>query len=252
MALVLSGSLVIASGGTQQPQVSSFGALKQCVARTFNAENQPKMLELAGHGIQRAVNWTNLKGKWRFGSKQASDASLVAGTATVALQSDFFAVQEVQLINSDGDVASTLEYVPWGQFNVLEQKQSADGKPLYWTSRNSFDDNTIEVYPAPDAGAAADYDVRVTYYERITIPTADSDIIDAPRELELVLCTYAEGYVAFVRDRTNVAAWASRKREAEKLLGEFRHSTEEEPTAGLQWRVHWVDEAIDTQDDPLR
>ena len=251
MALVLSGSLVI-SGSGGQPQVDTFGALKTCVAKTLNAENQTKILDLAGDGIKRAILWTNLTGKFRFGSKQAADANLVAGTATVSLAADFFAVQEVQLIDTNGNVDSTLEYVPWGQFNVLEQKQDATGKPLYWTSRNTFDDSTITVYPTPDTSAATDYDVRVTYYERIQRPGADSDIIDAPQELGLVLCTYAESYVLFVRDRTNVAAWASKKREAERLLSQFVHSTEEEPTAGLQWRVHWANEGYDTRNDPLR
>jgi hypothetical protein len=250
MSLVLSGSLVIASSGTQQPQVDTFGDLKSCVAKTLNSENQPKILSLAGDGINRAILWTNLNHKFRFGSKQSSDTALVDGTQAVSLASDFWAIQEVQLIDTDSKVAATLEYLPWGQFNVLEQTQTATGQPVYWTSRNTFDDNQILLYPVPDATAAADYTVRVTYYERIQRPTSDSDIIDAPQELGLVLCTYAEGYVLFVRDRTNVAAWASKKREAKELLTTFMHSTEEEPTAGLQWRLHWVDEPV-TRYDPL-
>lgn len=251
MALVLSGSLVI-SGSGAQPHVDTFGNLKTCVANALNAANQPKVLERAGDCIRRAVLWTNLQGKFRFGSKQASDANLVAATATVSLASDFWAIQEVQLIDTDGNVDSTLEYIPWGQFNVLEQKQDIAGKPLYWTSRNTFDDAVITVYPTPDASAAADYDVRVTYYERIQRPSADTDIIDAPEELGLVLCTYAEYLLLFERDRTNVAAWASKKREAERLLSQFVHSTEEEPTATLQWHLHWANDGYDTRNDPLR
>lgn len=250
MALVLSGSLVISGSGTQQPQVDTFGALKSCVARTLNGENQPKILELAGEGIKRAVTWVNLNGRFRFGSKQASDTSLVAGTGSYSLAADFFAIHDVQLVNADGDVHSSLEYADWGQFNRLEHTQTATGLPKYWTARNSFDDGTIQVYPTPDAGAA-DYDLRITYYERIQRPSADTDIIDAPQELGIVLCTYAESYVLFVRDRTNVASWASKKREAEELRRLFVNSTEEEPSANMRWRMDW-DTNEGTGIDPLR
>lgn len=237
MALTITGGLVVS--GVGQPHVEAFGDLKKCVARTFQGESQPQILELAGYGIRRAIDWVNMSVKLRCGSKQASDANLVAGTAGVTLGSDFFAVQEVQLIDSDGNVHSTLNYLPWGQFNEMEQRQNAEGKPLYWTSRNTFDDGEILLYPVPDSGAATDYDVRVTYYERVNMPSADGDIVDAPRELGLVLCTYAESYVAYARNREDAAAWGSKKREAEKLLARFVNSTEEEPTATLQWRMAW-------------
>lgn len=249
MALVLSGSLVISGSGTQQPQVDTFGQLKECVAKTLNGANQPKILELAGTGIQRAVVWLNLNNRFRFGSKQATDTSLVAGTGSYSLAADFFAVQDVQLIDADGNVAAQLEYVDWGQFNRLEPAQAATGQPAYWTSRNAFDDNAIQVYPVPDS---ADHDLRVTYYERIQRPTADSDIIDAPQELGIVLCTYAESYVLFVRDRANVAAWASKKREAEELRRLLINSTEEEPSTNMQWRMGWDYGGRVNEPDPLR
>jgi hypothetical protein len=248
---VLSGSLVITSSG-EQPHVDTFGKLKACAAKVLNGQNQPAILELAGEMIREGILWTNLNYKFRFGSKQAADAALVDGTSTVSLAADFWAIQEVQLINADGDVAATLEYVPWGQFNVAEQAQNVTGKPLYWTSRNTFDDGEIQVYPTPDAGAAADYTVRVTYYERIQRPVNDSDIVDAPEELGLVLCRYAQARLLFVKDRTNVAAWASQKREAEALLNKFMQSTEEEPTAAFQWRLHWVGDGYGDRNDPLR
>jgi len=237
MALVISGPLVIASS-SQQPQVETFGNLKECVARTFNAENQPKRLEDAGKMVQRAVDWVNLSYRLNCGSKQTSDTAIVAGTNTIALASDFWAVQQVQLIDSAGKPARTLRYIPFEQLNSVEPDQDDTGAPLWWTNRNSFDDNTIEVYPVPDAGAASNYTTRLTYFERLNKPSADSDIIDAPREMGLVLCTYAEHLMGQKIDRQNVAFWASKKREAEKLLGLFINA-EQDQNENMQFRVDW-------------
>lgn len=191
----------------------------------------------------------------RFGSKQASDATITASDGTYALAADFFAVHEVQLINSSSEVDSTLEFIPWGQFNVLEQKQDADGKPHYWTARNSFDDETITIYPTPDADAASDFTLRITYYERVQAPTADTDIVDAPKELGEVLCTYGEWYLLNLRQRNDPRAVERKYAEYRDKLKEFIQSVEREPTAGYQWRIHAIydNDPYDYDDfDPLR
>lgn len=232
---MLSGSLVVQSS-TQQPQTDSFGTLKECVAKIVNGEDQQRILSLAGTGIKRGIDDINMRHVFDFGSKQASDATLTSGTSSYAVASDFFAIHEVQLINSDSEVYRTLEYIPWGQFNVLEQNQDETGTPQYWTARNTFDDETIEVYPIPDDGAASDYTLRITYYERVERPSADTDIINAPRELSDVLCTYGEYYVLLVRERES-GVWAHKLREYREKLNNFRRSRDRQPTAGLQWRI---------------
>lgn len=236
MALVVSGSIVI-SAASGQPATDSFGTMKSCAAQVLNGENQQKILELAGKGILRGIDDINMRHVFRFGSKQATDVNLSSGVAEYDLLTDFFAVHEVQLIDAGGDPARTLQYIPWGQFNDLVHVQDGDGKPKYWTSRNTFDDGVISVYPVPGDKDAADYDLRVTYYERVERPSADSDIIAAPRELSDVLCTYAEYYILFVRDRANATAWGFKQREYERKLNMFMQMTEREPTEKLQWRV---------------
>ena len=250
MSLVLTSGLVI-DAGTQQPQVEPFGELKRCVARTFQGENQPGILELSGAGINKAIDWVNLHHRFRFGRKQAADVALVAGTQSVALAADFFAVDTVQLVR-DGEPARVLEYVDWTQFNQLEPAQTMDGAPQYWTAYNAFDNNEILLYPTPDASAASEYTLRLTYYERIQRPGADEDIVDAPRELGYVLCTYAEYFVAYARDRENVAAWGSKKREAERALARFVNSVDEQPGATERVRLQWDVDPVTGTFDPLR
>lgn len=248
---VPTGIIVVTASGSGQPSTSTFGELKTCAAKILGGESQSKILELAGDGILRGIDDLNMKHLFRFGSKQAADTALVSGTATVSLASDFFAVQEVQLINSSSVVHSTLEYIPWGQFNTLEQKQSRTGTPVYWTSRNTFDDGTIQLYPTPDTSAASDYTVRVTYYERVERPSLDGDVIAAPRELSEVLCTYAEYHLLMLRARNNPYAIEAKRSEYERKRMQFVESTEREPTATLQWVMGYADGGAGSQYDPL-
>ena len=250
MALTISGPLVIASS-TGQPTVRPFGELKECVASVVNGQNQPAIKELAGKWIIKGIDDINMRHLFRFGSKASADVPLVSGQRAYSLASDFFAVREVQLIESS-EVARTLEYIPWGQFNQVEERQDRDGAPAWWTSKNSFDDGTIEVYPVPDDSAAAKYSLRITYFERIQAPSADSDVIDAPRELGDVLCTYGEYGVLFTRDRTNPAGWGHKWRQYKDKLNAFMRSTEREPTEVPQFRVMWVDSDPNNEIAPLR
>src|SRR6056297_4364518 len=98
MSLVLTSGLVI-DAGTQQPQVEPFGELKRCVARTFQGENQPGILELSGAGINKAIDWVNLHHRFRFGRKQAADVALVAGTQSVRSEEHTSELQSLRRIS---------------------------------------------------------------------------------------------------------------------------------------------------------
>lgn len=231
------GTLIVSGGSGVSSQTDSFGALKACAARDFGAEGQSYYLTLAGHGILKGIDATNMKRLFRFGSEQQAAAALTADDATYAIPSNTFAIQEVQLINSDGKVARTLEYVPWGQFNSLEQTQTATGTPEFWTARNSFDDGVVNVYPVPDAQAAATYTIQITVYVRVSRPTLDSDVIAAPRELSDVLCAYAVYDMHLARSKDNPYIIERSKRRYDELLADFVLATEREPTETLQWTL---------------
>jgi hypothetical protein len=253
MALVVNGPFVVqASSTAQQPQVDTFGTLKACAASVVNGELQPAILAIAGRAIKECLDDVNIRHLFRFGSKQQAAATLVAATKTYSVPSDFFATQEVQLLDSDGEVYRTLEYIPWGQFNPLAQSQTDTGIPEYWTNRNSFDDENIQVYPTPDASSASDYTLRITYYSRIEQISNDTDIIDAPRELGLVLCTYAEYQILFIREGDNVAKWSHKERLYRDRLKMFMHSTEREPTETLQFRIMTHESPNAGEYDPLK
>ena len=251
MTLYNTGTLVVTSGTVGGTQTDAFGVLKACAAKVLGGENQPFYLNLAGEGILKGIDVVNMRNLFRFGSEQGSDADLVDGTSSYAIPAGTFAVQDVQLIDVQGKVSRTLEYVPWGQFNNVEGKQSAEGAPEFWTARNSFDDQAIEVYPVPETRAAADFDIRITYYERIARPTLDSDVIDAPRELGECLCTYAEYYLLRLRNKDNPTIYLERKKAFDEQLAQFVESTEREPSENLQWVMGPLSHHAHHRFDPL-
>ena len=250
MTLYNTGTLVVSGGSGSAGQTDSFGELKSCAAAEFGAEGQQYYLNLAGKGILKGIDVVNMRNLFRFGSEQQAAANLVAATDEYSIPNDTFAVHEVQLIGTDSKVHRTLEYVPWGQFNSLEGKQTATGTPEFWTARNSFDDLKVQLYPVPDAAAATNYDVQVTVFTRIARPTLDSDGIVAPRELGEVLCSYAVYYMHRVRNKDKPFLIAEAKKRFDDQLNQFVESTEREPTENLQWVLAPVQNYPDRY-DPL-
>lgn len=240
MALATIGSLVVQvdTSSTSQPQVDTFAELKKCAADHVGGRNKSAVLEAAGRGIIEAIHRFNARNLCRFGSETQADANLVDGTNTVTLPNNFFAIRQVQLIDSEG-VARRLDYIPWEQWNKQESRQNKEGTPRWWTSRNTFDDGNIILYPTPNAEAAADYDVRVTIFERIERPSSDSDIIDAPVELGPALCWYAGWKLLAIKkgagDRDTLLA----RQEWEQWFKDFLKSTNQEPDATEGWYMEW-------------
>lgn len=243
------GTLVVESGTQTGLSTDTFAKMKQCAARVVGGENQTYFLDLAGAGILKGIDVVNMKHAFRFGSQQGSSTALVAGTKTYAVPSDTFAVHAPQLIDSAGDVYRTLEYIPWGQFNKLEQEQDRDGTPEWYTARNGFTDQVITVYPTPDSGSTV-YSIQITSFERISRPVLDADVIAAPRELSEVLCTYAEYYILRTRNQDNPSIWLERKRAFDERLADFVNSTEREPIETLQWTLAPLDQ-FPREYDPL-
>ena len=232
MSLYNTGTFVVQAGTTGKTTTDSFGAMKACVAKVLGGEGQPFYLDMAGDGILKGIDVVNMKRLFRFGSKQGSATTLIVDTDTYSIPSGTFAIQEVQLIDAAGKVTQTLEYVPWGQFNTLVEDQDQTGAPEFWTARNSYDTQKVQIYPIPDD---ATNDIKITYYQRISRPSVDSDVIDAPRELSEVLCTYGEYYMLRLRNKDNPVIYMDAKRRFDEQLADYVNQTEREPTETLQW-----------------
>ena len=231
--------------GTSQPQVDSYGSLATCAAGIIDA-NQPAIVATARRGILRGIDDINMRGLFNFARKAASDTNLVDGQSTYSLPSDFFAADVLQLINTDGDVEHKLEHREWQRFNADYEKQDDTGRPKIWTSRSSFVDGNIIVYPEPDSSAATNWDLRLIYYRRIERPSGDEDIIVAPRELSHVLCLYGEYFVLERHDRNNEQKIQRKLAEYRGALGAFKGVDNREPDGRAQFRIAPDNEAVDT------
>lgn len=235
------------SDASQQPQVESFGALKNCVAIFVDGVNSPKVMEQAGKAIVDTIRQENMDHLFRFGRKQAAAVVLVAATQAVTLASDFYAVAEVQLIDfTDLKPRVTLQYLPWEQFNDLEYVQTVTGTPVYWTSRNTFDDSQILLYPMPDSGTATSYKLLLTYFNRVEEPSADGDILDAPKEFSRVLCWGGRKVVAAIFDGNRPHRYQVADREYQVAKSAFFQADRREPTGSHQFRIARVQDTIST------
>lgn len=236
MADVTLGGILLASTGAAQPKVDSFGSLAACAAGIIDA-NQPAILSTARAGILRGIDDINMRHLFRFGRKAASDATIVASQNNYSVAADFFAIDTIQLIDSNSRVYRQLDYVPWQQFNSMYTKQADDSTPRIWTSRNTFDDEEILVYPRPTSSDASSYTLRIVYYERIERVDQDSDIIVAPRELGHVLCLYGEYHVLERHDRSDEGRIQRKLAEYRNALEAFTNQDKREPAERLQFQL---------------
>lgn len=248
MSITVAGPTFINAASSSQAQVDSFGELKACAARVIDGEDQPAILSEAGRGIRRGILDINMRHLFDFGSEVQTDVNLTSGTAAYALQTDFYVMRSVQLINSDGDVHATLQKIDWDRFNALLSKQGDSGVPTSYSAQSAFSDATISLYPVPDASAATDYDLRIVHYKRISRPSADTDVIAAPQELSDVLCTYGEYHVLFWR---NDPRWQQKYNEYRDKLQMFRQMRERVGDDDLGWMVRYDTDGRYQTDDPL-
>jgi len=197
------------------------------------------VLEAAGRAINEGIDRFNARHVVDFGSSTDTDTALVDGTNSYTLDADFFAVRDVQLVDTDSDVQFRLTYVPWEEFNKRHPKQSQTGRPDIWTARNTFDDKQSLLYPVPDSGAAADYTIRVTTYTRIDRPASDSDIINAPRELGPALCWYGGWKLLAIKKGAGHVDTQLARREWEQWFRDFTASVRRQPAGGQGWFMEW-------------
>lgn len=263
MATPFFGALSMTGGGAtyQQPEVDSFGDLKKCVAKVVRGEGQAKYLEYAGDGILAGIDDINMRHLFDFASKRASTSTpltLTGGTQAYPLAANFFAAREVQLVYSaDNKPYRRVDFVPWEQFNELEQAQTSTGIPEFWTTRNTFlDDSTIGgqilFYPIPDATAQSTYKYKIEDYVRVDRPADDSDVISAPRELSDVLCTYGQYHLLFILDGKDSTRWGHKLALYRDKLDAFKMSRERVTRHAGTWLINY-DRGPDsnTATDPL-
>ena len=154
---------------------------------------------------------------WEF--LRATDSiTLVDGTATYSLSTNFNKPSKAQLIDSNSKKERPLNYADWETFQDYVHRQDATGAPEVYTFKNVFADGKVEFYPVPDA-AAATSTVDVTYYKRLGACTdSGSSLISTPAETEPWLVTRAQTILASIKDTNKYPMFRG---ESLKLWGEL-------------------------------
>ena len=137
---------------------------------------------------------------WSFLRKTQS-VTLVDGTATYDLNSDFNKESKAVLIDSDSNEFAPLLYYDWEAFQSFAKKQSRTGRPGVYTFKSVYLQGKVEFYPVPDAGAATDFTVDLTYYLRLGDCTdSETSYIATPSETEPWLVTRSQALMAQIKD----------------------------------------------------
>lgn len=229
---------MVADGTNQQSLPDSFGNIAKCAADIGSWRDQDSVVALAQRGINEGIRRLNARHVFMFGRKSKADEALVADQNNYGLPSDFFAVDKVQIIdNNTSEPQNALEYDDWHAFQQRFPSQDIDGTPRFWTVKNSFDDEEYLVFPKPSASDATNRKIRLTYFERISEPSADADIIVAPREIQDYLCWYGKWYLVMHKKANDKILISMCRAEWEMCADEFRGSVNRQRDSTYQVTV---------------
>ena len=164
----------VPSSGSSQGRPRACNSLITTIARPFGAASDGEGRSIALDALNQAIKELNGRSPlWSF-LRPTQSITLVDGTATYTLNSNFNKESKAVLIDSDSNEFGALLYYDWEAFQSYVTIQTATGPPAIYTFKSSFTDEAVEFYPVPDSGAATDYTVGLTHYE----PGANLDEIE--------------------------------------------------------------------------
>lgn len=111
-------------------------------------------------------------------------------------------VEAIKLINTTGGQEHDIPYIDQDELDEMypdngDTTQYANGQPEFWYE----DEGTIRLFPAP----ADEYTLKLRYWKKPTILSADSDVPEIPSEFEEILLSGASYRVLQVKDNYDQA-----------------------------------------------
>jgi hypothetical protein len=133
-------------------------------------------------------NWT-----WAL---MTQDITLVAGSVTASLASDFRGPRDMQLLNSAGDAVGWLGYQDPKTF-MRDQSVPNVSDPEYYTVINAHESAQLRFDSTPSTAFVTQFPTaRLRYYRTTTRLSNTSDVFDGPSAVESFVAWHGCAYMA--------------------------------------------------------
>lgn len=215
----MSDVVVVGSSGSGQAGAGTGSAKVTEVARVVGGHNENEIRHQALACVNRVREHINSR-DWRFTKTNAANITLVNGTATYTLPTNFKAPSYARLLASTGKQQHELRYVLDEAMTHSVTNQDSSGQPYFYSLRNHYADGLVTLYPTPDASAAATWTLDVEYHKRIPLITDDSTAIDVPEEVNRVLAIGGQ-YELLVEREKNSPVLPLRRADYEAAMREL-------------------------------
>lgn len=193
-------TISVGSSGSGQSKPRDCKSLITTIARSFGGENDGRVRSMALDTLNQTLSELSGLRDWNWERTTQSAITLVDGTATYSLDSAYKKPSKAVLIDSDSNEFRSLGYADWERFQDTG-KQTRVGNPWVYMLKNAFNLGTVELYPVPDAGAASDYTLELTYFKRLSLCTDSvSSVINAPAEVEPWVTQRATALLAQIKN----------------------------------------------------
>lgn len=187
---------VVVGSGNESPSQRGLAELSEEVAGYVLMPDSARARAVAAKGINGGIRRLNMR-TWEWG-KTYQDITLSAATADYDMASDFMAPRSTELLNGSGLTRdSGMTYMDPKSFVETFFDRTTSGTPCAYTVMNSHDTGqlTLDV-PCSEAFVALYPTLRLRYYRRTAYLVSDSDILDAPSEVEEFIVWWGCAFVA--------------------------------------------------------
>lgn len=187
---------------TQVPAPNQFSVLYARVCNYVMAPSDTEVTAIAKEGINEGILRLNTR-NWSW-MRTNEDITLVSGQQEYPMLGFFKAPRACQLLDSGGNVVGTIDYYDPKDFDFWFPNRVTSDSLRGYTIYNEFVNSRLTLNSSPGAGVTSQYSkLRLRYYRRMNVLSADADVFFGPTE--------AEPYIVWYGRATVAAHWAPEK-----------------------------------------
>jgi len=175
------------------------------VASAASGAHQAENKQVARQSLRETIQYWNSRKRWQFLQVLADDITLVAGTDTYDLPTNFAKPYTALLLGSE----TPLTYLPRRLWDKFTGGYAISGRPCYYTLFNAPTTGQVQLLPPPDS--AADGPLKIRYYRNMIDVAGEDDFLDILGAFEGALLAGARfRYLAMKGDEsTKISVWSA-------------------------------------------